>query len=201
NQSLGAAPLTPQGPSGGSIIQFTGNNSPGVNDVYSVAKGKWRSGPVMSYQNTTYICDDAPAATLPDGNILVQASPGSFNTPSHFWEFRISAKGHATATQVNDPQQAGGTSSFEGNLLVLPTGQVLWDNSQTTPNEVALYKPKGRPNSAWLPVVQNVASTLAVGSTGNAISGTNFNGFDLGCPYGRDAQADTNFPPVPSPHD
>jgi len=193
---FGAAPLTPEGPAGGTIIQFTGNNSPGVNDVYSVAKGKWRSGPVMTYQNTTYICADAPAVTLPDGNILVQASPGSFTTPSHFWEFKIGAKGKVTAIQVNDPEQAGGTSSFEGNLLVLPTGQVLWDNSQATPNEVALYKPKGKPNSAWLPVVQNVASTLKVGSTGNAISGTNFNGFDLGGAYGDDAQAATNFPLV-----
>jgi len=45
-------------------------------------------------------------------------------------------------------------------------------------------------------VVQNVASTLKVGSTGNAISGTNFNGFDLGSAYGDDAQAATNFPLV-----
>jgi len=193
---FGAAPLTPEGPAGGTIIQFTGTNSPGVNDVYLIAKGKWKSGPVMTYQNTTYICDDGPSATLPDGNILVQASPGAFNTPSHFWEFKISAKGHATATQVNDPNGADASNSSEGNLLVLPTGQVLWDNSQVTPNEVALYKPKGKPDSAWLPVVQNVASTLAVGSTGNAISGTNFNGFDLGGAYGDDAQAATNFPLV-----
>jgi hypothetical protein len=193
---FGAAPLTPEGPAGGTIIQFTGNSSLGVNDVYSVAKGKWRSGPVMTYQNTTYICDDAPAATLPDGNILVQASSSSFETPSHFWEFKIGTKGGVTATQVNDPKQAGGTSPFEGSLVVLPTGQVLWDNSQTRPNEVALYKPKGKPNSAWLPVVANVASTLKVGSTGNAISGINFNGFDLGGAYGDDAQAATNFPLV-----
>jgi hypothetical protein len=193
---FGAAPLTPQGPPGGSIIQFSGNANPGVNDIYSVAKGKWKSGPVMTYQGTTYVCDDGPAATLPDGNILVQASPGPFDTPSHFWEFKTSAKGIAKATQVDDPNEAGATSSFEGNLLVLPTGEVLWDNSQTTPNEVALYKPKGRPNSAWLPVVANVSSTLKVGSTGNAISGTNFNGYDLGGAYGDDAQAATNFPLV-----
>jgi hypothetical protein len=150
----------------------------------------------MTYQNTIYACADGPAATLPDGNILVQASPSSFETSSHFWEFRISARGKATATQVDDPNEAGVTSPFEGNLLVLPTGQVLWDNSQVKPNEVALYKPRGRPNSAWLPVVASVASTLKVGSTGNAISGTNFNGFDLGGAYGDDAQAATNFPLV-----
>jgi hypothetical protein len=45
-------------------------------------------------------------------------------------------------------------------------------------------------------VVASVATTLTVGSTGNAISGTNFNGFDLGGAYGDDAQAATNFPLV-----
>jgi len=61
---------------------------------------------------------------------------------------------------------------------------------------VALYTPSGSPNSAWLPVVSSVSSSLNVGSTGNAISGTNFNGFDLGGAYGDDAQAATNFPLV-----
>ncbi|HEY6578877.1 MAG TPA: hypothetical protein VIY09_06105, partial [Rhizomicrobium sp.] len=37
---------------------------------------------------------------------------------------------------------------------------------------------------------------LTVGSTANAISGANFNGFDLGGVYGDDAQAATNFPLV-----
>jgi hypothetical protein len=139
---------------------------------------------------------DAPAATLPDGNILMSASPGYGVTPSHFWELSIGSKGHAGATQVNDPAQAPNTSDFEGNLLVLPTGQVLWDNSQTTPNEVAIYTPNGGAKSVWRPVISSVATPLSVGSTGNAISGTNFNGFDLGGVYGDDAQSSTNFPLV-----
>jgi hypothetical protein len=193
---LGAAPLTPEGPSGGTIVQFSANSSLGVNDIYSVSKGKWSSGPVMEYKSTVYDCADAPAVTLPDGNVLVQASPGFGDTPSHFWEFTISKKGKATATQVNDTKEAPNTSSFEGNFLVLPTGQVLWDNSQTSPNEVSLYTPKGKPEKKWLPVVSSVSTTLTVGSTGNAISGTNFNGWDLGGVYGDDAQAATNFPLV-----
>jgi len=194
---VGPAPLTPEGPAGGSIVQITTNPDLGVNDVYSVAKGKWRSGPVLMYNNTVYGCGGGgPAATLPDGNIFVQASPGFFKTPSHFWEFKIGGKGKVTATQVDDPNQAGIASCFEGNMLVLPTGQVLWDNSQAVPNEVALYTPKGTPDDAWLPVIGNVASSLAVGSTGNAISGTNFNGFDLGSVWSSGAQAATNFPIV-----
>jgi len=195
---LGSAPLTPEGPKGGTVIQFSANDSSGVNDIYSVSKGTWSSGPVLkvSGSNTIYDQADAPSATLPDGNILADASPGVFDSPSHFWELSISKKGAVTATQVSDTKEAPSTSSFEANELVTPTGQVLWDNSQVTPNEVSLYTPVGKPKKAWLPVVSSVSTTLTVGSTGNAISGTNFNGFDLGGAYGDDAQAATNFPLV-----
>jgi hypothetical protein len=193
---MGPAPNTPQYGSEGSIIQFSANSTLGVNDIYSVANGTWSSGPVMRYEGTIYDCADAPAATLPDGNVLVQASPGLGETPSHFWEFSISKKGAVKSVQVNDPKEAPNTASFEGNLLVLPTGQVLWDNSQTTTNEVAIYTPAGEPNKKWLPVISSVSTTLSVGSMGNAISGTNFNGFDLGAAYGDDAQQATNFPLV-----
>ncbi|HEX4081152.1 MAG TPA: hypothetical protein VHX61_19990 [Rhizomicrobium sp.] len=100
------------------------------------------------------------------------------------------------ATEVNATSTAAAASSFESNLLPMPAGHVLWDNSQVKPNEVAVYTPKGKPKTAWLPVVSSVNSTLTVGSTGNAISGTNFNGWDLGGAYGYNAQAATNFPAV-----
>jgi hypothetical protein len=97
---------------------------------------------------------------------------------------------------VSDPTQAPGTSSFEGNLMVLPTGQIIWDDSQTTPNEISIYTDPGKPSNKWLPKVTSVSNTLKVGSTGNAFSGKNFNGFDLGGQYGDDAQQQTNFPLV-----
>jgi hypothetical protein len=193
---LGAAPVTPRFGSKGTIIQFSANPSSGVNDIYDIAKGTWTSGPVMKYNGTIYDCADAPAATLPDGNILVQASPGVYDSPSHFWEFKVSKLGVVTATQVNDPTEAPKDPSYFGNLLMLPTGQVLWDDSQDSTREVSLYTPKGKVKKKWKPVISSVNSTLTIGSTGNAISGTNFNGWDLGGTYGDDAQAATNFPIV-----
>ena len=116
--------------------------------------------------------------------------------PSHFFEFKYTKKtGKWKATQVNDPTHASSTSSFEGNLMPLPTGEVIWDQSQAG-TEVAVYTPLGKPKAAWLPVVSSVSSSLTVGSTGNAISGTNFNGFDLGGVYGDDGQSATNYPLV-----
>lgn len=192
NGDLGPAVLRPDG----TVIQFTANSSAGENDLYDTSSGTWTSGPIMKVGSTIYVCDDAPAALLPDGNVLVQASPGPFTTPSHFWEFSRNAKGAMKLTQVNDPAQGPNTASPEGTMLVLPTGQVLWTNSQNFPNEVAVYTPKGKPEKSWLPKVQSVETTLTVGSTGNAISGTNFNGFSQGGSYGDDAQMSTNYPLV-----
>jgi hypothetical protein len=150
----------------------------------------------MLVGTTKYDSADGPGATLPDGNVLVQGSPGTFSTPSHFWEFTYNVRrGRIKAAQVSDPSGAASTSSFESNLIPLPTGQILWDQSQAG-KVVAVYTPMGAPKSAWLPVVSSVSASLTRGSTGNAISGTNFNGFDLGGSYGDDAQAATNFPLV-----
>jgi hypothetical protein len=150
----------------------------------------------MKIGSTVYNCADCPAATLPNGNILIQASPGVYAAPSHFWEFHIGKTGTVTATQVNDPTQAPFDPSYFGNLLLLPTGQVLWDDSQDSIREVSVYTPKGSPKAKWLPVVSSVSNMLGVGSKGNAISGKNFNGFDLGGTYGDNAQSASNFPIV-----
>jgi hypothetical protein len=187
---LGSAPLTPAAGKNGTVFQFGADQ---YNDQYDVASNTWKQGP--SFPLSGYDQADAPGVTLPDGNILAQASPGEFETPSHFFEVSFKKTGKAKITQVNDTKQAANTSSFESNFLMLPTGQVLWDNSQAT-NEVAIYTPKGKANKAWLPVVSSVSNSLSVGSTGNAISGTNFNGFDLGGTYGDDAQQATNWPIV-----
>jgi hypothetical protein len=193
---LGSAPLTPQYGKKGTIIQFTANTSPGVEDIYNVASGTWKTGPQMKVGSTVYDCADAPSATLPDGNVLVESSPGFAASPAHFFEFNINrTSGTVTATQVSDTTEAPSSTDFTGNLLVLPTGQVLWDNSQSG-TEVAVYTPKGKPKGKWKPVVSSVNSSLSVGSKANAISGTNFNGFDLGGVYGDDSQASTNYPLV-----
>lgn len=195
-RELGPEAYTPAAGKQGTVIMFSGNPGSGVNDIYDVASNSWKSGTAMTLNGTIYDVADGPAATLPNGHVLVEASPGTFQTPSHFWEWAYSKKGKLSVKQVSDPKQAGGTSSFEGNLMVLPTGQLIWDNSQDVPNEVAIYTEGGKINKKWLPVVSSVSNSLKVGSTGNAISGTNFNGFDLGGQYGDDAQQQTNFPLV-----
>jgi hypothetical protein len=189
SHEIGPAVLRPDG----NVVWFGAEPH---NDIYNVASGEWSAGPPFTIKD--YDCEDAPAALLPSGSVIVQASPGVFNTPSHFWEFRISKKGSASLTQVDDPKTAPGVSSYYGRFLELPTGQVLWTNSGefARVNEVATYTPRGAPKASWRPVISSVASKLAVGSHGNAISGTNFNGFSEGAAFGDDAQMATNYPLV-----
>lgn len=185
---------------GPSVLRPDGNliwfGATGHNDVYSTATATWSAGPDFP---SGYDCNDAPAALLPSGNVLVQSSPGVANIPSHFFEFSISAKGAMSLTQVNDPATAPRVSSYEGRLLDLPTGQVLWTNTgelNLVPNEIATYTPKGTPKPEWLPSITSVATTLAVGSTENALAGRRFNGFSQGAAFGDDAQMATNYPLV-----
>jgi hypothetical protein len=182
----------------GYVIYFGADISTGANNIFDASTGAWSVAPSFPViEGARYDCADAPAALLPDGNAIVQASPSVFEKPSHFFEFSMDKKGNTRLVQVNDPGSAPHISSYEGRFLELPTGQLLWDNDgQTHHPEVATYTPKGAPEKSWLPVVSGVASTLTIGSTGNAISGTNFNGFSQGATYGDDAQMSTNYPLV-----
>ncbi len=184
SHELGPAVLRPDG----NIIYF---GAVGHNDIYNTSTGAWSAGPDFpSIGGAQYDCADAPAVLLPSGNVLVQASPGVYKTPSHFFEFSL-RKGKAKLTQVNDPKDAPQSSSYDGRFLELPTGQVLWTFDG---GEVATYTAKGKPKASWLPVISGISGTISRGSTGNTVSGTNFNGFSLGASYGDDAQMASNYP-------
>jgi len=64
---------------------------------------------------------DGPAALEPNGSVLMMASPLIFNTGSTFFEWDGS-----TLTEISPAPNAENDSSFYGNMLVLPTGQILF---------------------------------------------------------------------------
>jgi hypothetical protein len=187
---VGPAVLRPDG----TVIYFGAQPN---NNLYDTKKNTWVSAP--SFPLSGYDCADAPAALLPSGNVLVQASRGVANIPSHFFEFATAHKGKPELVQVNDPKTAPVVSSYAGRFLELPTGQVLWTNTGaflSVPNEVATYTPVGGPKSSWLPVISSMPSSVTRGGTGYAFSGTNFNGFSQGASFGDDAQMASNYPLV-----
>jgi hypothetical protein len=150
----------------------------GFNDIYdTVGGGTWSSGPSFPTITGTYsagtcntvgvteqlVAADAPAALLPDGNVLIAPSPVDSQTacqwvpPTVFFEFD-----GTNLTQVAESTVAPQVPSYDGRLLVLPTGQVLYTNSAAY---IELYTPAGSPNASWAPTIATSSATVSATGT------------------------------------
>ena len=178
SRELGPGPLLPNG-----TVFYAGATT--NNAIYNVAAGTWAAGPKFG---GTLDAADAPAAVLPDGNALFDVSPGIFGTGSQFFEWDGSAL-HATSA----PPNAASDSSYYGQFVVLPNGQILFTDFSS---DIEVYTPSGSPCSGCAPTVSSVASTLTHGSKNNVVKGTQFNGVSQGSYYGDDSQSASNFPLV-----
>jgi hypothetical protein len=177
---VGPALLRPDG-----TVFATGANGGGAahTSIYNTKAGIWTPGP--DFPDNLGIAD-GPACTLPNGNGFMMASPGVFQTGAQFLQWDGTQLTYDTASNP-----FSGDSSYYGNMVMLPTGQVLF----TDFSAVAVYTPAGGPKSAWLPRVTSspAAMTRAASYT---IAGTQFNGVSQGCYYGDDFASATNFPLV-----
>jgi hypothetical protein len=184
---LGPAVLRPNG-----TVFYTGANScaPGHTAIYHTGTGTWSAGPDFPIGSVPPGLDiaDGPAALLPDGNVLMDASPGIFMTGSEFFEWDGTALRPTSA-----PPNAPTDSSYYGNMVVLPTGQVMFTDFSSS---VEIYTPAGAPCAGCAPTITSVAPTLTHGSYSNIIKGTQFNGLSQGAAYGDDNQSATNYPLV-----
>lgn len=161
--------------------------------IFNSGNSTWSPGPNLPAaggHNQTLA--DAPAVTLPSGNVLFAASPNyqAFQRPTNFFELDAATN---AISQVAAPTDAGSFVSFEWNLLALPNGQVM--ALETDGSNVWFYTPAGAPNAAWLPAVTSAPSSLVSGAS-YQLAGTQLNGLTQGASYGDDVQAATNFPIV-----
>jgi len=180
---LGPGVLRPDG----TVFYMGANGAPGQGGhtaTYDTTTKTWTAGPDIPDELDIA---DGPAALLPDGNILMQASPGIFNTGSKFFEWNGSSFANVTASMTDAPN----ISSYWGNMLVLPTGEILY----TDFGNVWVYQHDGKPKAAWLPQILSVPTTVKRGGT-YQLSGLNLNGFSQGAAYGDDIQGATNYPLV-----
>lgn len=160
----------------------------GHNAIYNTATGVWTAGPDFPKAGGSQLdVADGPAALLPNGNVLIGASPGIFNPNTRFFEFD-----GANLNQVAGTPNSPNISSFEGRMLVLPTGQIMYTDGS---GDVEIYTSAGAPNPAWAPAITKVPKTVVHGKT-YAAKGTQFNGLSQAGAYGDDAQAATNYPLV-----
>ncbi|MBV9037780.1 MAG: hypothetical protein JO182_25045 [Acidobacteriaceae bacterium] len=130
---------------------------------------------------------DGPAALLPNGNVLVAASPGIFLSGTRFFEWD-----GTSLNEVPRTPRAPSEPSYVGRMLILPTGQILYTDSS---RDAEVYTPAGAANPSWVPTITDVPLLVNPGST-YTISGTQFNGLSQGAAYGDDAQSATNYPLV-----
>jgi hypothetical protein len=178
---LGPGVLRPDG-----TVFYTGANSCGAGHtaIYNSNTRTWTPGP--DFPNGLDVAD-GPASLLPNGNVLVNTSPGIFNSPTSFFEF--------DGTKLNPvagPPNAAIDSSYYGNMVVLPTGQVLLTDFS---DDIEIYTPAGTYNPDWAPSIKSAPATISRGGS-YVISGTLFNGLSQAAAYGDDVQAATNFPLV-----
>jgi hypothetical protein len=174
------------------VIGATGNTAIYNPPAIPSQPGTWSNGPTLkdSHGNTLFPID-APAALLPNGKVLLAASPAppcSFPGPTSFFEYDPVAN---SATLISSPSNGGGPC-FTGRLLLVPSGKVLFSSQSGT---VAVYSPDGAPNNAWRPVITSCPTLLQQGHS-YVISGHQFNGLSQACSYGDDATMATNYPLV-----
>ena len=177
---LGPGVLRPDG-----TVFYTGSNRCGAGHtaIYDSESGTWAAGP--DFPGALDIAD-GPAALEPNGMVLMMASPLIFNTPATFLEWD-----GTSLTQAPAAPNAANDSSFFGNFLVLPTGQILFTDFFF----VSVYNPTGTYNLAWAPVIKSAPAAVKPGDS-YVVSGYRFNGLSQASAYGDDFQSATNYPLV-----
>jgi len=180
----------------GTVLAFGGTTSTTVASHMAIygTGGAWSAGTDQPSLcgNGSQSCTmaPAPAAAMPNGNVLLAMSAGLFQTPTNFFEYSPTGNSYAAALATSD---AGASSAFYHNFLVLPTGQVL--NVSTYNSTIQIYTPSGTFNSNWQPVVTGARGCVAPGAS-YIVKGNQFNGLTQGAYFGADQQASTNYPLV-----
>jgi hypothetical protein len=153
--------------------------------------GTWTAGPVIHpIGGQEYDTTDGPGATLPDGDVLFDASACVFNTPTHFFVYHASSN---TITQIPDVPNALEDTSFATRMLDLPNGQVLFNDGH---RKMLVYTAGGTPRASWRPSITSLSSKKLHPGNTYTLSGRQLAGLDQGTAYGDDVQNATNFPVV-----
>jgi len=184
DQELGSGVLfypSANHPQGG-VFQYGGNVV--ATNVYDVANNSWSNGPTLNGMDQA----DGPGALEPNGLVLEQVSPGLFNAGCQFQEYDPVA--NTLAVTANN-SYCPGDSSYEGHLMIFPTGQIGSVDFGAT---IYLYNPKSGVVSGVAPTIIPATNSYLGGSKNNVLYGKQLNGLSENNMYGDDYQAATNYP-------
>ncbi len=187
DEELGAAVLMYNN----QVIQFGG--SVVATAIYDVASNTWSVGPTPA---NGLEMDDGPAALEPNGKVLAMLSlGGQYDGGCQFVEYDPSAN---TLTDTANPSNCPGgpylgDSSYDGHLMMLPTGQTMFTDFSGT---VEIYTPAAGVVAGVAPTINPVSGSIGSPSTNNVLSGTQLNGLTENNAYGAGYQGATNYPLV-----
>jgi len=171
----------------GKVFAMGGNAcAAGHTATYDPIAQSWTAGPDFP---GSLNMDDGPAALETNGRILMMTSPGLFQLGSVFLEWDGSQ-----LTQISGPPNAGIDTSYQGHMLMLPTGQILLTDYST---DVEIFTSSGATYSGWDPQIV-LPTELPSFKRGSSVllHGYRFNGASQNNAYGDDFQDATNYPIV-----
>jgi hypothetical protein len=162
---------------------------------------KWTVGPTFPKDRLGNVLtiSDGPAALLPNGNVLMMAAPGRDTGPGTFLELTSGTNQLVEVHGVSYANRIPGSSY--GEMLVLPTGQILFSPNRCSGCGIEIYTPDN-PNydPTWAPHILDCGfgcgPHLIHNSQTNVITGKRFNGMSQGAAFGDEYQSATNYPLV-----
>jgi hypothetical protein len=173
----------------------------GETALYTPSTNTWTDGAEMTDgQGHVLGANDAPAAVLPNGDVLFAAGPnGSYGPPCFLLEYDPGTNQISTVDTTNGPDFFS-TFQYQLRMLSLPDGSVLISD-QTS--QLWIYTPDA-PTAAQIqqsaPTVTGVVDHYEGAGYGQfrlyTLSGLRLNGMSEGAYYGDDAQMASNYPIV-----
>lgn len=169
------------------VFHFTGEAAMAATPVV----GTWAKGPDFPIiSGPQYAVADGPAALLPSGKVLVVASPGIVpqTKPARFFVFD-----GANLVPVAGPPNAASLAAYYGFMIVLPTGQIMF-NSRLGDTELFTDTSPAPPNA--VPVITKLSSTALVAGKSYVLTGKQLHGVSQAAAYAEGYQPATNYPLV-----
>jgi hypothetical protein len=178
----------------GSAIISHIHSTAGMQVFWSVVQANGNSDVIPPFTYITSI--DSPhqvhisAAATGSAEELGLVFGGIFSNPTELFDFDPqSGTSSPVRPQLPDPNLTA-NPAFLTRMLVLPTGQVLFNDGVS--NQLYIYTPKGSANPAYWPVIDKVHYDDGVFT----LTGRQLNGPSNGSAYGDDVQSNENYPIV-----
>lgn len=156
--------------------------------------GTWAAGPDFPKDTQGHYlkAKDSPGCVLPNGRVLLAVGPAGdgasdWPKPAMFFEFDGTA-----LNRVADPGNANDGNVYNGRMLLLPTGEVLYVAGTAA---MYAYQPDPGGQASWKPAITSYHADVHPGVS-YVLYGRQFNGLTQGAYYGDDAQMATNYPLV-----